>query len=91
MAENPKQGAEELQKMLKSATVMWKQLFRAATLARVPIPPEAAMTPPRAVATANGNAPDAATPGPGALVWDEFAAANAADWDDFKDEGEQQP
>ena len=88
MAENPRQGAEELQKMLKSATVMWKQLARAATFAKVPIPAEAQMTPPPAAA-ANGNGPDGGAQNPGALVWDEFAAANAADWDGFKDEGEK--
>ena len=88
MAENPKEGAEELQQMLRSVATLYKQLARAATTTRVGIPPEARLgVPPAGAAAAASNGNAAGQPGPGPLIWDEYAAANAADWDDFKDEG----
>ncbi len=45
MAENPKEGREELQRMLQSAALMYRQLARAATLTKVPIPSQAQLVP----------------------------------------------
>ena len=89
MAEKPKEGLEELQRMLRSVSTMYRQLARAATVTKVPIPPEAQLIPsPAAAAAAAANGDAAQRPaGPGPLFWDEYAAANAADWDDFNDEG----
>lgn len=65
----------DLQNLLRSTAEVYTNLVQHAKAASVPIPPEAQLG-------AGVNR------GPEELQYDEFAAASAADWDDFQDEGE---
>lgn len=68
----------ELQRLLLCTSDVYKSLAKTAAEGKIPIPEEAQL----GGTTANA--------GRGPLVWDEFAAAGAADWDDFQDEGPHQ-
>lgn len=65
----------ELQSLLKQTAEVYRSLVQHAKAASVPVPPEAQL--------GSGGVKR----GPEELQYDEFAAANAADWDDFQDEG----
>ena len=65
----------ELQSLLKQTAEVYRSLVQHAKAASVPVPPEAQL--------GSGGVKR----GPEELQYDEFAAASAADWDDFQDEG----
>ncbi|DBB00571.1 TPA: hypothetical protein ACH3X3_002269 [Trebouxia sp. C0006] len=64
----------ELQNLLKQTAEVYRSLVQHAKAASVPVPPEAQLG-------------TGVKRGPDQLEYDEFAAANATDWDDFQDEG----
>lgn len=64
----------DLQNLLRQTAEVYTNLVQHAKAASVPIPPEAQLG-------------GGVKRGPDELQYDEFAAANAADWDDFQDEG----
>ena len=64
----------ELQSLLKQTAEVYRSLVQHAKAASVPVPPEAQLG-------------TGVKRGAEELQYDEFAAANAADWDDFQDEG----
>ena len=65
----------ELQSLLKQTAEVYRSLVQHAKAASVPVPPEAQL------------GFGGVKRGPEEMQYDEFAAANAADWDDFQDEG----
>ena len=65
----------ELQSLLKQTADVYRSLVQHAKAASVPVPSEAQLG-------------TGVKRGPDELEYDEFAAANATDWDDFQDEGE---
>lgn len=65
----------DLQNLLRQTAEVYTNLVQHAKAASVPIPPEAQL--------GGGGVKR----GPEELQYDEFAAAGAADWDDFQDEG----
>ena len=64
----------ELQNLLKQTAEVYRSLVQHAKAASVPVPSEAQLG-------------TGVKRGPDELEYDEFAAANATDWDDFQDEG----
>ena len=64
----------ELQNLLKQTADVYRSLVQHAKAASVPVPSEAQLG-------------TGVKRGPDELEYDEFAAANATDWDDFQDEG----
>ena len=64
----------ELQNLLKQTAEVYRSLVQHAKAASVPVPSEAQLG-------------TGVKRGPDELDYDEFAAANATDWDDFQDEG----
>ena len=64
----------DLQNQLRQTAEVYKNLVQHAKAASVPIPPEAQLG-------------AGVKRGPEELQYDDFAAAGAADWDDFQDEG----
>ena len=64
----------ELQNLLKQTAEVYRSLVQHAKAASIPVPSEAQLG-------------TGVKRGPDELEYDEFAAANATDWDDFKDEG----
>ena len=73
-AQDDKAGPAEVQALLKSTAEVYRNLLQHAKAANVPVPREAQLT--------DGK------PQPSGLDYDEFAAAGAADWDDFQDQGQ---
>lgn len=65
----------ELQNLLKQTAEVYRSLVQHAKAASIPVPSEAQLG-------------TGVKRGPNELDYDEFAAANATDWDDFQDEGE---
>ena len=65
----------DLQNLLKQTAEVYRSLVQHAKAASVPVPSEAQLG-------------TGVKRGPDELEYDEFAAANATDWDDFQDEGE---
>ena len=63
----------DLQTLLKNTAEVYRNLVQHANAAGIPVPEEAQM--------------GGGMRGPGQLDYDEFAAANATDWEDFQDEG----
>ncbi|KAK9844100.1 hypothetical protein WJX81_004424 [Elliptochloris bilobata] len=66
-------AAAELKRLLRSTAAVYRTLLSHAEAARVEVPPEARL--------GGGSSAESA------LVWNEFAAADAANWDNFDDEG----
>ena len=66
----------DLQTLLKNTAEVYRNLVQHANAAGIPVPEEAQM--------------GGGMRGPGQLDYDEFAAANATDWEDFQDEGAPQ-
>ena len=64
----------DLQNLLRQTAEVYRNLVQHAKAASVPVPPEAQLG-------------TGIKRGPDELEYDEFAAANATDWDDFQDEG----
>ncbi len=64
----------DLQNLLRQTAEVYRSLVQHAKAASVPVPPEAQLG-------------TGVKRGPDELEYDEFAAANATDWDDFQDEG----
>lgn len=64
----------DLQNLLKQTAEVYRNLVQHAKAASVPVPPEAQLG-------------TGVKRGPDEMEYDEFAAANATDWDDFQDEG----
>lgn len=64
----------ELQNLLKQTAEVYRSLVQHAKAASIPVPSEAQLG-------------TGVKGGPDDLEYDEFAAANATDWDDFQDEG----
>ncbi|KAL3162274.1 hypothetical protein ABBQ32_009966 [Trebouxia sp. C0010 RCD-2024] len=64
----------ELQNLLKQTAEVYRSLVQHAKAASIPVPSEAQLG-------------TGVKRGPNELDYDEFAAANATDWDDFQDEG----
>lgn len=64
----------ELQNLLKQTAEVYRSLVQHAKAASIPVPSEAQLG-------------TGVKRGPEELEYDEFAAANATDWDDFQDEG----
>ena len=64
----------DLQTLLKQTAEVYRNLVQHAKAASVPVPPEAQLG-------------TGVKRGPDEMEYDEFAAANATDWDDFQDEG----
>lgn len=64
----------ELQNLLRQTAEVYRSLVQHAKAASVPVPSEAQLG-------------TGVKRGPDQLEYDEFAAANATDWDDFQDEG----
>lgn len=68
------EAGTELKLLLKHTAEVYRTLLGNAQKANIPVPPEAQL-----------GAPGAA--GKGTPRWNDFAALDAEDWEDFEDEG----
>ena len=73
-------AALEIQARLRKSAATHRALIQHATAAAITIPDEANL------GVAENSSPFAPK-GPAVLQWSEFATAQAADWEDFEDEG----